>query len=79
VNEFHTADGSFHQVDLFFRANPLGDVAEGWMDSEGVVNRHLWVNRAEATDLRIKPDSLIRMAFEGGAGALYDPLEMIVS
>lgn len=79
VNEFHAPDGSFHQVDLFFRATPNGPLPAVWRDVEGVVNRAAWVSQADLPNYRHKPDTLGRMAFEGGVGVPYDPLETIVS
>ncbi|MGB0497517.1 MAG: NUDIX domain-containing protein [Rubricella sp.] len=78
VNEFHAPDGSFHQIDLYFRASVArGVIDETWRDPEGVVNRWRWTDRAALATLRHKPDSLASMAF-GDGSALYDPLEPIV-
>ncbi|MEL6646556.1 MAG: NUDIX domain-containing protein [Pseudomonadota bacterium] len=79
VNEFHAPDGSFHQVDLFFRAQLIGEMPSTWSDVDGVVNRAAWVAEADLPSYRHKPDTLGHMAFHGGEGVPYDPLETIVS
>lgn len=77
VNEFHDPGRGFHQVELFFRCTvAAGRIAEGWRDPEGVVNRRRWVTADEIGSLRVKPDSLARVAWARGIG--YDPLELIV-
>jgi len=78
VNEFHDPSSGFHQVELFFRAALVGAGEVGdWTDPEGVVNRWRWVDAADMAALRVKPDGLAAVAF-GGAGVIYDPLEVIV-
>ncbi|MEL7216380.1 MAG: NUDIX domain-containing protein [Pseudomonadota bacterium] len=77
VNEFHRSDGSFHQIDLYFRATVTGGTL-AMDDPEGIVNRYAWVTEAEMAGLRVKPDTLARMAFRG-VETVYDPLEEIVS
>lgn len=47
-------------------------------DPDGIVNRYAWVTEAEMAGLRVKPDTLARMAFHG-VETVYDPLEEIVS
>ena len=67
VNEFHDPDGSFHQVDIFFRCALAGGDPNGdWQDSEGIVSRRKWVTRAELADLRVKPDSLAQAPLLSG-------------
>lgn len=82
VNEFHDPAGSFHQVDIYFRATITGgQVDPSWRDPAGVVTQRRLVTEAELRRLRFKPDSLPELAFGGGgrlARALYDPLEPIV-
>ncbi len=79
VNEFHDPDGSFHQVDLFFRATVTGGVLDpGWPDPEGIVTERRYFARAEMAAIRVKPDSLAAIAFDSIARAHYDPLETIV-
>ncbi len=81
VNEFHDPGGTFHQVDIYFRAtveagSPRPDE---WTDPEGVVSQRRWVDAAAYDALRVKPDSLRAVAFGPAASApLYDPLEPIL-
>lgn len=78
VNEFHDPGSTYHQVDIYFRAELRGGAEIGdWLDTEGVVNRHRWVTEAELRALWFKPDSLPDVAF-GGVGVFYDALEPIV-
>ncbi len=78
VNEFHDPATGWHQVELFFRCRLLAPPVEGWTDPAGVVTRWRLVARAELAGLRVKPDSLAAVAWEGAAGAArYDPLEPI--
>ncbi|MGR3460206.1 MAG: NUDIX domain-containing protein [Roseovarius sp.] len=78
VNEFHAPDSGFHQVEVFFRCRLVsGALRDDWRDPEGVVSRRRWVTRDEMATLRVKPDSLGRVAFARGIG--YDPLERLVS
>lgn len=77
VNEFHDPQGSFHQVDVYFRAAILsGDLDPGWQDPEGIVTQRRFVTQGEMAALRVKPDSLAQLAW--GEGVVYDPLEPIV-
>ena len=77
VNEFHDPNGSFHQVDIYFRCTLVsGELSDTWRDPEGVVTHRKCVTRAEAEALRIKPDSLVEIAWGGGVG--YDLLEPIL-
>ncbi|ABV94648.1 hypothetical protein Dshi_2915 [Dinoroseobacter shibae DFL 12 = DSM 16493] len=77
VNEFHDPAGSFHQVDIYFRATILsGTLDAAWQDPEGIVTERRFVTRTEMARLRVKPDSLAQVAW--GQGLLYDPLEPIV-
>ncbi len=78
VNEFHAPESGFHQVEVFFRCRLVsGALRDDWCDPEGVVNRRSWVTREEMAALRVKPDSLARVAFARGMG--YDPLERLVN
>mgnify|MGYP006274148865 FL=1 len=83
VNEFHDPASGFHQVEVFFRCRLSAGTAPseagaappgGSPDPEGVVTRRRWVTRAEIAGLRVKPDSLPRIAWSAG-GLAYDPLE----
>lgn len=77
INEFHDPDGGFHQVELFFRCTLVsGDLSDDWQDPERIVDQRRWVTEAEIAGLRVKPDSLARVAWARGFG--YDPLEKIV-
>ena len=78
VNEFHDPTRNFHQVEVFFRAHVLaGQTSDHWCDPEGVVNRHCWVTKTEASGLVFRPQSLVDVAF-GQEGLSYDVLETIV-
>jgi len=77
VNEFHDPKGTFHQVDIYFRAT----IAEGrldpdWTDPEGVVTQRRFFARHEMSAIRVKPDTLAQAAWD--EKVLYDPLEPIV-
>ena len=79
VNEFHDPDGSFHQVDVYFRCEVIGGTLdEAWRDPEGVVSRRRFVTQQEIEDLRVKPDSLAAVAWNDPGQIVYDPLEAIV-
>jgi len=80
VNEFHDPGRDFHQVDVYFRCTLAGGdpAGAGWTDPEGVVNRRAWVTPGQMPAYRVKPDSLARIAWNPGAGLVYDPLEPIV-
>ncbi|MDJ0822289.1 MAG: NUDIX hydrolase [Paracoccaceae bacterium] len=77
VNEFHDPDRGFHQVELFFRAQIIdGTLSEAWRDPEGVVDQRQFFTRDETAGLRLKPSSLVEIAWSNALG--YDPLEPIV-
>ncbi len=83
VNEFHDPMQGFHQVEMIFRCRAVGDMPEVWGDPEGIVTERVWVTADQAQGLRVKPSSLIDVAFGRGAfaeggGAGYDPLERVV-
>lgn len=78
INEFHDPNGSFHQVDIYFRCKIIaGDPTGDWTDPEGIVTERKWVTREELTALRVKPDSLADVAW-GTSLLHYDTLEPIV-
>jgi ADP-ribose pyrophosphatase YjhB (NUDIX family) len=79
VNEFHDPQGTFHQVDIYFRCRILsGDPDGAWTDPEGIVSHRLWVARDELPGIRVKPDSLAAAVWGEPGAILYDPLEPIV-
>lgn len=77
VNEFHDPDGTFHQVEVFFRATiAVGSPRpEAWEDQEQIVTRRRWVTQAELEKVPHKPSSLGALAFGSSDGISYDPLE----
>jgi 8-oxo-dGTP diphosphatase len=79
VNEFHDPERGFHQVDVYFRCDLVGDgeIDPAWQDSERIVSEWHWLTRDKLRECRHKPDSLEDVAF-GGAGISYDPLELLV-
>lgn len=77
INEFHDPKGSFHQVELHFRATLTGPDSITLDDPEGVVNRFQWVTREQLAALRHKPDGLADAVW-GKNVAYYDPLEAII-
>ena len=79
VNEFHDPEGTFHQVDVYFRCQLVsGDPDGEWTDVGGVVTQTLWLTRDELAHRRYKPDSLPDVAWGNGGEAVYDALEPIV-
>ena len=74
VNEFHDPKRDFHQVDVYFRVTLIsGDPLQDWTDPEGIVTKRRLVSREEMAQIRVKPDSLERIAWDGGI--FYDVLE----
>lgn len=80
VNEFHDPGGSFHQVDIYFRASLVaGRLSDDWVDPETVVSHRRWVSRADMAALSVKPDSLAAVAWDApGPDAAYGALEPIL-
>ncbi len=79
INEFHDPERDFHQIDIFFRCEITGGmIRDDWEDPEAVVTQRRFFSQAELSDIRLKPDSLARVAFDPSATLLYDPLERIV-
>jgi len=79
VNEFHSQDMDFHQVDVYFRCIPKdARLIDGWADPEGIVNQRRFFARAEMADIRFKPDSLPTVAWGDPDAISYDPLEPLV-
>lgn len=76
VNEFHSPEDRFHQVEVFFRCSLVSGVLdEDWQDPEQIVHRRQFFTREEVAKLRLKPSSLPDVAWKRGFG--YDPLERI--
>lgn len=76
VNEFHSAEHEFHQIEVFFRCTLRGgELCNDWCDPEGVVSQRRWFSQADLARIRLKPDSLPDIAFRGGIA--YDSLETI--
>lgn len=79
VNEFHDPRTGFHQVDLFFRCRITGGTLDpGWTDPGRTVHSRRFFAPEEIAAIRLKPDSLPRVAFAPEGPAHYDPLEEIV-
>lgn len=77
VNEFHSVQRDFHQVDVYFRVTLVaGDPLAPWTDPEGIVTKRILASREEMAGLYYKPDSLPRVAWDGDI--YYDPLEPLV-
>lgn len=81
VNEFHDPDGTFHQVDVYFRCTLTGDATldHSWEDVDAIVTKRRWVTRAQMAELRIKPDSLAAVVWGDHDAPMYDPLEPIIA
>jgi 8-oxo-dGTP diphosphatase len=79
VNEFHDPNGTFHQVEMFFRCTLMaGTLDPAWQDPKKIVTQRRWVSRNELAALTVRPKSLAGVAW-GDTGALvYDPLEPIL-
>lgn len=77
INEFHDPDGSFHQVDIYFRCTIVeGTLSDDWRDPENIVTKRRFFTQIELAQVPFKPDSLPEVAW--GEGLSYDPLEPIV-
>lgn len=77
INEFHSPDKGFHQVEVFFRcALQAGVLDPAWQDPERIVDQRKWVTQQQVAGIRLKPDSLPHVAWSRGIG--YDPLELMV-
>jgi len=80
VNEFHDPNGSFHQVDVYFRCTLISPptLDPGWEDVDAIVTQRRWVTREEMAGLRVKPDSLAAVAWADADAPMYDPLEPLI-
>ncbi|MEM1288226.1 MAG: NUDIX domain-containing protein [Pseudomonadota bacterium] len=78
INEYHSREKDFHQVELFFRATIVeGSIDQGWRDPSGVVSTRRYFAPEDAGEIRFKPDSLFDFAF-GTGDVSYDALEPLV-
>jgi len=79
VNEFHNPDDKFHQIEIFFRCQiTAGCLSDDWQDPEAVVTQRRFFSRSELDAIRLRPLSLVKVAFDPARAPLYDPLERIV-
>ncbi len=79
TNEFHAPNGTFHQVEIFFRCIlESGQIDDTWQDPENVVSMRRWVTRQECEALQIRPKSLAAVAWGDPEAPSYDPLEPII-
>jgi len=79
INEFHDPNGSFHQVEVFFRCTLVaGDLNPAWEDPEQIVTLRKWVTRDELGAMNVKPDTLAGVAWGNAETLGYDPLEAIL-
>lgn len=80
INEFHDPKSGFHQVEVFFRCDLLGapQIDPDWKDPELIVSEHYWAAPADFEEMMVKPDSLVKVAFDATAALSYDALEPIV-
>ncbi len=79
VNEFHDPDGTFHQVEVFFRCTLVaGEIDPAWQDPEAIVTHCRWVTRDELGALTVRPKSLASVAWGDKGAPVYDVLEAIL-
>lgn len=79
VNEFHSPEKGFHQVEMFFRATITGGALDpAWRDTDEIVSERRFFGRDELAGIRFKPDSLADIAFGPPGEAKYDSLELLV-
>lgn len=79
LNEFHDPNGTFHQVEIFFRCTLVaGQLDDAWQDPERVVSLRKWVTRKDMAGLKVRPKSLAAAAWGDQNAPLYDPLEAIL-
>ncbi len=73
VNEFHDPNGTFHQVEMFFRCTLMaGTLDSAWQDPEKIVTQRRWVTRDESAALTVRPKSPAGVAWgDTGARPLY--------
>lgn len=74
VNEFHSPERNFHQIEVFFRAEITdGVLDDSWRDPEAVVTKRHFFAREELGSIRARPAGLAQAAWDGSV--LYDALE----
>jgi len=79
INEFHNPNGTFHQVEVFFRCVlSAGTLDPEWEDPEAIVTLRRWVTRAELAAMTVRPKSLAAVAWQEAGAPTYDPLEAIL-
>lgn len=79
LNEFHDPNGTFHQVDVFFRCTLVAaDIDPAWEDPERIVTLRRWVTRGEMGQMTVRPKSLAAVAWGDVDTLMYDPLEAIL-
>ena len=79
LNEFHDPNGTFHQVEVFFRCTLIaGQLDDQWQDPEHIVSMRKWVARDELAGLKVRPKSLASVAWGDKDALIYDPLEAIL-
>jgi 8-oxo-dGTP diphosphatase len=79
VNEFHDPNGTFHQVEMFFRCTLMaGTLDPAWQDPEKIVTQRRWLTRDELAALTVRPKSLAGVAWGERNSLVYDPLEPIL-
>lgn len=79
INEFHDPNGSFHQVEVFFRCTLIaGEIDPAWQDPEAIVTHRRWVTRDELGALTVRPKSLAAVAWRDQGAPVYDALEAIL-
>ena len=79
INEFHDPNGSFHQVEIFFRCTlNASQLDPAWKDPEAIVTKRRWVTRGDLGAMHVKPDALAAVAWGDTTALLYDALEPIL-
>ena len=79
LNEFHDPNGTFHQVEIFFRCTlTAGALDPAWQDPEKIVSLRRWVTRDELATMTVRPKSLAAVAWGDKDAPFYDELEAIL-
>lgn len=70
VNEFHDPNGTFHQVEVFFRCTLIaGELDPAWLDPEKIVTQRRWVTRDKLAALTRAAKITGRRGLGGCGGA----------